>query len=470
MSVGIPTYFLLVQFERNFEERSKIMLNATLDIVRVGLFDVMLMGHSQNIRKVINIISKNKNVDQIRIFSLSGEIKYATNPDEVGFHINDIAPHHGKYQTEYSRRTDIINDRGVYSASEPIYNGKECRSCHGTKRIIAYLDVDTNLTRAEKDFRQGYNYIIFISGIAIIILVAGSFFLFNYFIDKPVINFLKALDAVDDGNLQISLPAKKDDEFGRLEKHFNSMVEHLRESREKIEALHFEQLQRADRLVTLGELAAEMAHEINNPAAIIMSRADYLQMEAADRTELRKFNEDFQAIINQTEKISRITGSILKYSRKLPKNFEKIDLVGILKESLQIMEPRTKKKNISILTEIDEKLPAIRGDATQLEQVFTNLINNALDAMEDSGKLTIIVKCDGDDAVTVRVSDTGCGIEKDKLDNIFTPFYSTKTDKNGTGLGLYIVRNICNNHSATIVCDSVPGKGTNFTIKFNSAG
>ena len=226
--------------------------------------------------------------------------------------------------------------------------------------------------------------------------------------------------------------------------------------------MHFEELRRADKLVTLGELTAEMAHEINNPAGIILSRTDYLQMIPA----MHKYKNDLEVIINQVSKISHITKNILQYSRKRSQSFQKIDLVSILNACINFLEPRFLKKNIQLSRKFDEINSQVTGDPLQMEQAFVNLINNAIDALSQNGHLDIHLKRNDDNKLQIMIRDDGIGMDEDTRERIFSPFFTTKNPDQGTGLGLYIVKNICKNHGAEIRCSSSTGKGSTFIITF----
>jgi signal transduction histidine kinase len=197
-----------------------------------------------------------------------------------------------------------------------------------------------------------------------------------------------------------------------------------------------------------------------------MSRADYLQMGTSQNPALKKYHEDVEVVINQISKISKITGNILKYSKKLPKKFMRIDLQEITEESLQILGPRLNKKNITVKKKFITSDATIFGDATQMEQVFTNLVNNAIDAIDGDGQLVIGIDRNGNNQVIWYLIDNGCGMNDQIREQIFSPFFTTKSANKGTGLGLYIVKNICKNHNAEIICKSEPDKGTTFEIHF----
>jgi signal transduction histidine kinase len=467
LSVGIPTIFLINQFRENFEQRSKVMLETTLDTFMFGLENIMMQGERKDVQHIVEKVSLSRGVAHIRVLSKSGSILYSTDMMEIGYKMSVIAPNHIQGSLD-QKRIFLLKGENIYSATLPIENKPQCQNCHDAKSFIAYLDIDTDLTQAEINFYTGSIHIIFLAIVVILVLFFGIYFLFNHFINKRLSKFITAFDEVESGNLSVQLPVKNQDEFGVLEGHFNQMVTKLHSSHDTIEEMHSEQLRRADKLVTLGELTAEMAHEINNPAGIIMSRADYLQMESQNNEEVQKYTEDLNVILDQTEKISKITANILKYGRKLPREFGPFDLLHCVENCLNMLEPRLKKKKITLIKHFDQNTCNMVGDPQQIEQVLINLINNAIDAMEELGELTVLVGRKSTNDCRLVVKDTGSGIDEHSLYQIFSPFYTTKSPERGTGLGLYIVRNICNNHGATIDCQSSLKEGTTFTITFHN--
>ena len=245
------------------------------------------------------------------------------------------------------------------------------------------------------------------------------------------------------------------------------MVNELKYSRDKINEMHFDQLQRADRMVTLGELTASMAHDINNHSAIIMSRADYLLFKAENNNELSKCVDDLKVVNDQIEKISKITSNILKHSKKLDNVFTKFDLVKLINNCTEMLEPLVTKRNINLIKDLKVKNAFINGDPNQIEQVVLNLISNSVDALNKEGEIHVKVQLSDDGKIKLIVEDNGIGIDEDSMDKIFSPFYTNKEADKGTGLGLYIVQNICKNHNAEIECESKLNVGTTFTIIFN---
>jgi signal transduction histidine kinase len=465
LSVGIPTTFLIYQFRENFKERSYLMVQTTLDWI-YGNIKQSMLREEKNIQQILNQNSENNYIKHIRILNSEGIILYSDHPEDINKKIFEISLNH-KISTDTEQwQLEILYDDKVYYASRPIVNDPPCQTCHKTGDIIAYLDIDTNLSIAEMRFYTGSFHMVYLAIVILIVLFTGFISFFNVFINKPVKKVISALDDVQQGNLDTKITNTSEDEFGALASHFNRMTIHLKESREEIEAMHFEQLERADKLVTLGELAAEMAHEINNPTAVIMSRADYLKMEAEDNIHFNPYNEDLEVILNQASKISKITGNISKYGKKRSKNFQRVNLMQVIEETVNILEQRFTKKGINVIQDIQCKDCSIFGDISQCEQVLTNILNNAVDAIGSDGNISITLKSNGNNYCILGVYDDGPGMDEDTKKQIFSPFFTTKTAEKGTGLGLYIVKNICQNHNAEISCESEINSGTTFTIRF----
>lgn len=464
--VTISNILIVRQLQENFHKQTVLMLETTLDVMHNGLYNAMMAGEKKNIQLVLDELAKNDRIDHIRIIDKKGIIKYASRKSEINKSTNEILPGHINILELKSRTITPTSGNEVYSASEPLFNETKCLPCHKGVNVIAFLDVDTNLKKSQDKFYSGTLGLILISGIVITLLAFSLYFLFDRLINKPLLKFIGALNSVKDGSFTMQLRSDQKNEFGILNSNFNSMVKRLKDSKEKIEVLHAEQLQRADRLVTLGELTAEMAHEINNHSAIIMARADFLQLESIMNNELVKYKGDLSAILHQTEVVSKITGNILKHSKKMPRLKQKLNLIDIVNECLYILNPVIKKHNVEIIRSYKTDNPVITGDQLDIEQIIMNLINNAVDSLEGSGIIEIELDKDSDDNVILKIKDNGSGIEEPVLEQIFLPFFTTKDPGKGTGLGLYIVRNICEKHSAKISCNSKPGSGTTFTIKF----
>ncbi len=463
LSVVIPGYFLISQFRENFNQRSVMMLEATLDLMNYTLDNAMLQGNQKNIQTMVDDLGKRKGIDHIRIISPDGTIKFASSREDVGRGMQLIHPDLNPDSLSSGRITLLNNNE--YHAFSPILNKPECSGCHSEK-IIGYLDVGANLTPAETKFYTGTRHMVFLGIAVLLIITAGFYFIFQSFINRPLQKLIQAMREVKGGNLSAQLAVERDDEFGTVNRNFNLMVNRLHDSQEEISKLHFEQLQHADRLITLGELTSETAHEINNHTAIIMSRADYLSLEAEQSKKIEDYAGDINVILSQTEKISEITRNVLKHSKKTEKKFGEVDLSEVVESTLATLQPILKKRNVELSKSVMVEKAVITGDALQLEQALTNLVINSLDAMDGSGRLIISLTSENSSYV-LSVEDNGAGIDESIEDQIFSPFFTTKTGEKGSGLGLYIVKNICKNHNADITMAAAQEKGTLFRITFN---
>jgi C4-dicarboxylate-specific signal transduction histidine kinase len=222
-----------------------------------------------------------------------------------------------------------------------------------------------------------------------------------------------------------------------------------------------------DKLASLGEIATGVAHEINQPLSyikiILESTLNDLSNNQLDATEL---NEDFLESLRQVGKITKIISHLRTFGRSDVDSFNPVSLPEVLEDSMILMQERLRIKNISINKQIADNLPMIYGNHVKLEQIFINLLQNSMDALEEQGKGKIdLVMEQADDNVIVRFSDNGPGMPPEVLEKIFEPFYTTKEVGQGTGIGLAIMYGIIQEHKGSITCASEVGQGASFTIK-----
>jgi two-component system NtrC family sensor kinase len=235
-----------------------------------------------------------------------------------------------------------------------------------------------------------------------------------------------------------------------------------------------EQLIQAGKLASIGELSAGVAHEINNPLAIIMTERQLL-LDTEKRTPITDgpFGEQFFGSLDQIDRqvlrCKHITRNLLKFARRTNSVMETVDINVFIREVIDLMEREAKTDGISFTSQLDESLPSILSDPSQLQQVFLNFINNAIEAHEDKGCGTIIIStCLAKDktGIVVTVEDTGSGISSQDIGRIFDPFFTKKSPGKGTGLGLSICYSIVKQLGGTIQVESEIGKGTLFTLVF----
>ncbi len=222
------------------------------------------------------------------------------------------------------------------------------------------------------------------------------------------------------------------------------------------------EMQRADRLTLVGQLASGLAHEIGTPLNIIAGNAELLGMELRERS---LNTAEVDAIIQHADRITRLIQQLLTFARAKEQPMTVLEVQEPLANALCLLETRFKHQGITVLLDVSSDLPLIRGHAEQLEQVFLNVLVNAWHAMPGGGTLTIAVYGTTDQKVRLSFGDTGIGMAADVLARACEPFYSTKGER-GTGLGLAICKQIIDRHQGTIYLASTPGVGTTVTVEF----
>ena len=250
---------------------------------------------------------------------------------------------------------------------------------------------------------------------------------------------------------------------------FTRKVVHQIEKADLEKEMMNEQVIEAGKLASIGELAAGIAHEINNPVAIMVEEAGWMgdlleEQELQETQNVEEFRRSLKQISLQGVRCKEITHKLLSFARKTDPVHHKLQVNDTIEGSLSICEQRSKFSNIRIQTELDRSLPAISASPTELQQVFMNLINNAIDAMGSGGGLLEIRSGVVGDKVVVDVADTGHGISKEIMSRIFEPFFTTKPVGKGTGLGLSICYGIIKKLGGDLTVDSSIGLGTTFHV------
>ncbi len=241
------------------------------------------------------------------------------------------------------------------------------------------------------------------------------------------------------------------------------LVSDLQESLKELKTTQA-QLVQSEKLSALGQLIAGVAHELNNPLTAIMGYTQLLRM--SDRFD-EKAQEDLQKVHTQAQRAAAIVENLLTFARQHRTEHQHVDVNEIIERTLELRSYKLYVENVEVVTELDENLPCTMADASQMQQVFLNLINNAQDAMiehQGGGTLTIRSQTKGD-RIQVSVTDTGPGLSPEAEKHLFEPFFTTKEVGKGTGLGLSICFGIVDGHNGKIWADNAPGEGATFIIE-----
>jgi two-component system, NtrC family, sensor kinase len=223
-----------------------------------------------------------------------------------------------------------------------------------------------------------------------------------------------------------------------------------------------EQMSQTEKLTSLGLLAAGVAHEVNTPLAVI---SNYIQMLAKQMPESDPRHSIIEKIVKQTFRASEIVNNLLNFSRTGAAEAADVDVNRVVEETLSLVAHPLKTSQIRVVKQLGEPLPAVRGSANKLQQVFLNLFLNARDAMPGGGMLEVRTAAHNG-SVEIEIADTGAGIAREHIHRIFDPFFTTKASGRGTGLGLSVTYGIIKEHSGKIDVRSTPGKGTSFHVEF----
>lgn len=332
----------------------------------------------------------------------------------------------------------------------------------------AVIEIVYLTSQIEGAYRRRRDEII-LAGIAIMVAIAMAFwYLTKRNISKPIQALIEGAAAIGAGELDRRIPITRKDELGRLAAEFNRMTENLERARgqileETVKKLDLErQLQHSEKLAAVGRLAAGLAHEIGTPLNIISGRAEYLLPELPGGD---PGSNSLQIIVEQIGRIRRTVEQLLGYARVYPPHIAPTPLPNILSNVMALLDHELTMGGIRVDLKLPADLPSVAADPDLLQQVFVNLLLNALDAMPDGGDVRVVAEAHKD-VIEVRVEDTGCGIPPESLARVFDPFFTTKKVGKGTGLGLSVVYGIVKDHGGTIEVKSEFGVGTTFLITF----
>jgi len=301
--------------------------------------------------------------------------------------------------------------------------------------------------------------VLLVAGAGAVAICGALLVVLTYTVQRPMVELQQKIAQLGGGDLSVAVSfARRNDEIGDLGRNFNQMVVQLRESRNEIERLHRTQMSRAEHLATLGELATGLAHEIRNPLAGIAGVIEIIGRDLPSTSPARAVVKDVR---QEIARINHIVTDLLQTARPHPPKVRKSDLNTTVEHAVMLGRQQALAKSVEITLRKDSSLPEVEHDSDQIHQVLLNLLLNALQAIDQNGKITVTVKPQGTTAV-VEVADNGRGIAPDHLPNIFRPFYTTKGD--GTGLGLSLARRIVEDHQGRIDVSSTLGKGTTFAV------
>jgi len=405
-----------------------------------------------------NVVYKGKDIGTATIFQ--DDVRISTNvlntdgTRAVGTRIAEDVYNQVVVQGEpWTGRAYVVNDWYI-TAYEPI------RNVSGNVIGILYVGI---LEQKYLDIRnQAILAFVIISALVVLFSIGLSYLLARS-ISVPVHKLVIASKELASGNLEAKVEKTSNDELGLLADAYNSMANSLRERDEQLKEFTRKKFMESERLALIGQLAANVAHELNNPLQGIVTYS-HLLLERNSLDDPTK--QSLQKIVVQANRSRDIIRGLLDFSRQRKPDKTFCYINNLLQESLSFLENQALMHNIQIITQLDNDLPSIVIDPSQVQRVFINMIVNAAEAMSGNGQLSITTKRDlARGCIEITFSDTGTGISEENLEKIFDPFFTTKETGHGVGLGLAISYGIIKEHGGTISVESEIGKGTTFIIR-----
>jgi len=288
----------------------------------------------------------------------------------------------------------------------------------------------------------------------------------SYYVSRRLSGGIQQLvlvsEAITHGNLNVRANVRSRDELKDLSDAFNTMASALQDRDEKLKQFAMKTIIESERLALIGQLAANVAHELNNPLQGIVTYSRLLLERLPDPDPSRPF---VQKIVSQADRSRNIIRGLLDFSRQRTPNRQPSDVNKVLQECIALVEDQASFQNIELVRNLGDGLPHVIIDPSQIQQVFINMMINAAEAMQSGGRLSLSTRLDpADGFVQVVFADTGHGVSEENLERIFDPFFTTKETGHGVGLGLAISYGIVKEHQGTISVQSEVGQGTTFTI------
>ena len=453
--------------------------------------------------EVMQTIAAKQGINRIRIFNRDGKIMFSTKPEEaqqVEKSSEPCSPCHSTLNP--LAKVDIPSRARIFKNADesrrltmitPIYNEPSCSqaACHAhptITKVLGVLEVALDLDRVDKELANVRNRVFAVTGFEILLIALFIIFFTHNFVDIPIRKLIEGTRAVSAMQLDKPIDVKASQELSELARSFNTMRERLKQSIDEndqftqsletkveqrtaqLKAAHQKLLQ-SDRLASLGQLSASVAHEINNPLSGVLNLSMLMQRILKDdgipSTRIEEFRRYLSQVINETSRVGHIVSDLLAFSRRSKPLSGLVDLNRIVHATLSLVSHKLKLMNVETVLQLENNLPKFRGDASQMQQVVINLVMNGAEATLVKGHGTVAISTTSnapEETIMLEVKDSGDGIAAENLSKIFDPFFTTKGEGKGVGLGLAVVYGIVEAHRGEIEVHSGQGEGTTFTV------
>lgn len=464
-----------------------------------ALRDGMLTNDTERIRSTIATLSQEREIQRIRIFDPEGTVAYSTYAEEEGqacgpgrtactscheYVSGDTAiPDHEMV------REQEMDGLPVLSLSVPIPNDPSCATaaCHvhpAEETVLGVMSVDLSLESYRRMIRSSAMELFLSSLTGMLVALVVIALAARSIVSRPIHGLIAGTRQLARGDLSVRVQAGSHDEIGVLSRAFNQLAMELHQARQellewgrtletRVERKTQElsqaqdQMMQVDKMASLGKLAAVVAHEINNPLASVVTYAKLISRRIRSRDEVsdecRENLGYLDSIASEAGRCGEIVSRLLAFSRRDSGEYGPTELNKVVEQSLFLVKHQLEINAVEAELDLDDELPTVEADANQMQQALLALLINATQAMEEGGTVRLATrKVKG--GVQLEVSDDGPGMAPEVAGHAFEPFYTTKEEGQGVGLGLSVVYGIVERHHGRIELETAPGKGCRFLI------
>ncbi|KPK00723.1 MAG: hypothetical protein AMJ60_00275 [Desulfobacterales bacterium SG8_35] len=490
-----------------FGKKDTIQLMETLSMdlaasTYSGIKYPMSVGDSAAVEQVLTDIREKMEGIEVFICDNNQLITWSTHRDKVYTNITNTITNTASLTAlsvlldsgeapKESFETEIDGKRHIIII-EPILNEEVCFHCHGSSRkVIGGMIVKTDVERALMTVTAAKNRTIFTTILALLAIITISYALIEKFISRRVQRLAEGVKKVAAGNLDIEIQARSSDEIGDLARSFNTMTHELKEARDEItnwtltlEDLveeRTDQLKRAqenaiqaEKMASMGRLAAIVAHEINNPLAGIRTYAKLMLKRSGELFpgDAAKYIQYIETIESESARCGEIVRGLLQFARPTKPKISQHDINTLVQETLRLVQHQVDLLNIEVKLDLASESPEVSCDDQKIKQALVALLLNACDAVQsDTGFIAISTYIMAKKKkVGIAITDNGIGMDEETRSHMFEPFFTTKTvspEKEASlnsGLGVSVVYEIVKSHNGAIEVESELGKGTTITI------
>ncbi len=460
VTIGAGTWINIGYQRAQMEDALQDNVLVISNTVDKSLASAMLEGRSKEVQNILEAVGGYHNIQELKIFSANGVVLKSSKRGLIGRKVDASTLKwslDGVFKKAIKRRSE-----GIFSVLFPLENSERCTRCHGSKvKLNGILAVDVSMVQTQEKVNElSKTMVLWSLGITLVLAISLSLFL-THFVTDPIQELITTMERAEKG-LEVRVNVKSGDDIGRLGAAFNSLLSKLALARREVEKYHYVQMQRADRLASIGEMAAGIAHEIKNPLAGIAGVIRVLNKDIPVGDEKRAV---LQEVMVQVERMDKAVKNLLTFARPKEPKMVPVDVNELIEKLFNFLSSQFAKHAITTERKLAPEVPSLALDPDLIQQAFLNIALNAIQAMPEGGKFTVETGMD-DAAGPVRIvfSDTGKGIPNADLGRIFNPFFTTR--QQGTGLGLSITQRIIEQHNGKIIVESPSKKGARFTISF----